>query len=107
MLDNLNQPHHYHNGGAWPFVGGFYVAALVQAGRLEEAQTQLTRLAQMNALGKKSEWEFNEWFHGLSGRPMGFAGQSWSAAMYVYALDAVERGMPCVFNGERGWACEE
>jgi hypothetical protein len=24
---NLNQPHHYHNGGAWSSIGGFYVAA--------------------------------------------------------------------------------
>ena len=29
----LNVPHQYHNGGIWPFIGGFYVAALVQAGR--------------------------------------------------------------------------
>lgn len=103
---NLNQPHHYHNGGTWPFVGGFYVAALVQAGRLEEAQQQLSRLAEMNYTGKASEWEFNEWFHGLSGRPMGFAGQSWSAAMYIYALDAVEGGVPHIFNAEHGWACK-
>ena len=26
----LNVPHHYHNGGVWPFIGGFYVAALVR-----------------------------------------------------------------------------
>src|SRR5262249_25132131 len=28
----LNVPHHYHNGGIWPFIGGFFVAALVKAG---------------------------------------------------------------------------
>ncbi|RPI96199.1 MAG: glycogen debranching protein, partial [Chloroflexi bacterium] len=85
---NLNQPHHYHNGGAWPFIGGFYVAALVQAGRLDEAQEQLGSLVEMNQQGIRNEWEFNEWFHGLSGQPMGYAGQSWSAAMCLYALDA-------------------
>ena len=89
---NLNQPHHYHNGGIWPFVGGFYVAALVKAGRLAEAERQLARLAELNSLGRQGPWEFNERFHGLSGRPMGFAGQSWSAAMYIYAYEAVERG---------------
>jgi glycogen debranching enzyme len=89
---NLNQPHHYHNGGIWPFVGGFYVAALVKAGRLPEAEYQLARLAKLNSLGRKGSWEFNEWFHGLSGRPMGFDGQSWSAAMYLYAHAAVTRG---------------
>ncbi|MHB0868701.1 MAG: glycoside hydrolase 100 family protein [Chloroflexota bacterium] len=89
---NLNQPHHYHNGGIWPFVGGFYVAALVRAGRQAEAELQLGRLAELNSLGRKGPWEFNEWFHGVSGRPMGFEGQSWSAAMYVYAYEAVRRG---------------
>ena len=89
---NLNQPHHYHNGGIWPFVGGFYVAALVGAGRHSEAERQLRRLAALNRLGKREPWEFNEWCHGVSGRPMGFEGQSWSAAMYVYAHEAVRRG---------------
>ncbi len=100
---NLNQPHHYHNGGIWGFIGGFYVAALVQAGRLDEAAYQLDKLAQMNKLGVRDDWEFNEWFHGTSGRPMGFAGQSWSAAMYLYAQDAVMHGEVSVFNEDAGW----
>jgi glycogen debranching enzyme len=100
---NLNLPHHYHNGGAWPFIGGFYVAALVQAGRLDEARTQLGRLAEMNRQGRHGAWEFNEWFHGQSGRPMGYAGQSWSAAMYVYAHDAVTTGRVGVFHPDNRW----
>lgn len=100
---NLNLPHHYHNGGAWPFIGGFYVAALVQAGRLEEARAQLGRLAEMNRQGRRGEWEFNEWFHGQSGRPMGYAGQSWSAALYIYAHDAVTAARVGVFNAAHGW----
>lgn len=100
---NLNQPHHYHNGGIWPFIGGFYVAALVQAGRHDEAEAQLAKLAQMNHTGRWKTWEFNEWFHGLSGRPMGYPGQSWSAAMYIFAHDAVENGRVKVFEGDNGW----
>lgn len=100
---NLNQPDHYHNGGAWPFIGGFYVTALVQAGRLEEAQIQLEQLARMNRMGRHEPWEFNEWFHGLSGRPMGYAHQSWSAGMYIMAHDAVTHGRVDVFNSENGW----
>jgi glycogen debranching enzyme len=103
---NLNQPHHYHNGGAWPFVGGVYVAALVQAGRQAEAERQLDKLTAMVRQGRAREWEFNEWFHGLSGRPMGFAGQSWSAAMYLVAHDAVTHGRVSVFNPAAGWAVE-
>jgi hypothetical protein len=101
---NLNQPHHYHNGGAWPFIGGFYVAALVQAGRLAEARVQLMKLTEMVRMGKQTEWEFNEWFHGQSGRPMGYGGQSWSAAMYLFAADCVERGRVDVFNADNGWS---
>lgn len=103
LVRNLNQPHHYHNGGAWPFIGGFYVAALVQAGRLDEAHAQLLKLTEMNRQGVSAEWEFNEWFHGVSGRPMGFAGQTWSAAMYLYAADAVDHGRVSVFNADHDW----
>jgi glycogen debranching enzyme len=101
---NLNLPDHYHNGGAWPFIGGFYVAALVQAGRRDEAHFQLGKLAEMNRLGVNEEWGFNEWFHGTSGRPMGYGGQSWSAAMYLYAYDAVMNGKLSVFNSENDWS---
>ena len=99
-LRNLNQPYQYHNGGIWPFVGGFYVAALVKSGRLSEAQTQLARLAAANRLGRVSEWEFNEWLHGQSGRPMGYPFQSWSAGMYVYAYHCVRSGAPPFFDGK-------
>ncbi len=104
---NLNQPHHYHNGGIWPFIGGFYVAALVQAGRFAEAEQQITKLAEMNHTGKRpgaSGWEFNEWHHGISGQPMGYAGQSWSTAMYIVAQDAVEHGRVHLLNGENDWS---
>jgi glycogen debranching enzyme len=95
---NLNLPNHYHNGGAWPFIGGFYVAALVQAGLLGEAQHQLERLTRMNQQGKSGTWEFNEWFHGLSGQPMGYGGQSWSTALYLFAHRAVSDGRVPVFG---------
>ncbi len=82
---NLNLPHQYHNGGVWPFLGGFYVAALSAAGQRERADEQLLALARVNRLGKQAPWEFNEWIHGLSGRPMGHPLQAWSAGMFLYA----------------------
>jgi glycogen debranching enzyme len=97
-LRDLNKPDHYHNGGIWPFIGGFYVAALVAAGRHDQAAEQLHRLAELNRQGVRGEWEFNEWAHGLSGRPMGFPRQSWSAAMYIYAYESVKRGSPPYFR---------
>ncbi len=103
LLRNLNLPYQYHNGGIWPFIGGFYVAALVKAGKLEEAKLQLKRLTDLNKKGRKEEWEFNEWFHGQTGEPMGYAGQSWSTAMYIYAYSCVEKGELVGFSRENGW----
>ena len=82
----LNSPHCYHNGGVWPFIGGFYVAALIATGRPGEASAALHRLARLNQQG-----EFNEWHHGESGEPMGVKDQAWSAGMYVFAYECVRR----------------
>lgn len=89
---NLNLPDQYHNGGIWPFIGGFHVASLVKAGLHDRAGEQLELLAESNRLGKHGDWEFNEWLHGVSGRPMGHPRQAWSAAMYIYAFKALEAG---------------
>jgi glycogen debranching enzyme len=84
-------------------VGGFYVAALVKAGRLAEAERQLERLAEANRQGLHQEWEFNEFLHGQTGRPMGAIGNAWSAGMYVYAHAAVRRGaVPPPFDSRGG-----
>jgi len=90
--NNLNLPEQYHNGGIWPFVGGFYVAALVKAGRMEGARHQLEKLAQVNRLGVEGEWEFNEWCHGRTGLPMGYPHQAWSAGTYIFAYHCVADG---------------
>lgn len=89
---NLNLPHQYHNGGIWPFLGGLYVAALVHSGRMDAAEEALIRLAQGNAQGRQGPWEFNEWLHGVSGRPMGHPLQAWSAGMYIFAYHALQEG---------------
>jgi hypothetical protein len=83
----LNLPHHYHNGGVWPFIGGFYVAALVKAGRNSAAERVLQSLAELNERG----W-FNEWHHGETGSPMGVNDQAWSAGMYVFAFECARTG---------------
>ena len=82
----LNLPGQYHNGGIWPFLGGFYVAALVKAGRFEEAKDSLDRLARLNLAG-----DFNEWHDGCTAEPRGVREQSWSAGMLLYARACVER----------------
>lgn len=94
----LNMPDQYHNGGSWPWVGGLYVAALVRAGRHEKAREALYRLALENREGRTHEWEFNEWFHGITGEPRGATDQGWSAGMYVYAYSCVRDGREPVFG---------
>ncbi len=95
---NLNLPHQYHNGGIWPMIGGFHVAALVRHGWQAEAERLLIALAEANRQGMSEEWEFNEWMHGESGHPMGFAQQAWSAAMFLYADHAVRTGELPLFD---------
>ncbi len=80
----LNLPDHYHNGGIWPFLGGFYVAALVKAQRFGEAEAALERLARLNLDG-----DFNEWHDGRTAEPRGVHEQAWSAGMLLYARACV------------------
>ena len=81
----------YHNGGIWPFVGGFYAVALAQSGMRERAARVVERLAEVNALG---DWRFTEWLHGQSFALSGMAGQSWNAAAFLMARDAITRQQP-------------
>ena len=83
-----NQVHQYHNGGIWPFVGGYWVLALAQLGLQAQARTELVKLARVNAL---DDWRFTEWFHGRSLAPLGMAGQSWNAAAWLLARRALPR----------------
>ena len=81
----LNLPNHYHNGGIWPFIGGLWVRYIQKLGLTEVARRELVNLARLCSLGVMHEWEFNEWHHGVTGRPMGKAYQAWSAASFLKA----------------------
>ncbi|MDH4161599.1 MAG: glycoside hydrolase [Nitrospirota bacterium] len=83
-----NMPYQYHNGGIWPYVAGFWVLLLAKLGRKEVARKELERYAQACRL---NGWEFNEWLHGKSGKPLGMAGQSWNAAMFIVAAETLGR----------------
>ena len=90
---DAKEPYVYSNGGVWPFIGGFYVAALVKTGQWEKAEQELELLAQANKLGNKQEWEFHEWLHGKTGK-IGFSSaafQGWSAGTYLFASECVNR----------------
>jgi len=88
-----NQPGEYHNGGVWPFICGFYVAALVAAGRHQLAAKKLLAFTELIKPARVADVEFgfNEWIRAQDGTPQGEDWQTWSAAMYLYAATCVER----------------
>jgi glycogen debranching enzyme len=107
-------PYDYLNGGVWPFIGGFYIAALVKNGQLAQAKIELEKLAKANlkVLQDHNEQEvleaakkhglnpgdllrsrttgFNEWLDGKKGVPKGEPYQGWSAGAYVFAYHCVQ-----------------
>jgi sucrose-6F-phosphate phosphohydrolase len=86
----LNLPYHYHNGGIWPFIGGLWVRFIHRLGLRDVACHELVKLANANRLGKSQDWEFSEWIHGKTGRPMGKAFQAWSAAAFIHACHELQ-----------------
>ncbi len=99
-----NLPGEYHNGGIWPFICGFYVAALVAAGRQRLAEIKLLELTKLVKISRDVDlsYGFNEWFKAQDGAPCGQDWQTWSAAMYLYAANCVEIGKTPFFDEIRG-----
>jgi glycogen debranching enzyme len=87
---NLNSPHQYHNGGVWPYAACFWAMALEGEGKTRLAARELANIASLN---RRNDWQFNEWFHGITGRPMGMPGQSWNAAMFLLAYHSLHDGL--------------
>jgi len=90
--EKYNQPGEYHNGGIWPFICGFYIAALVAAQRHRLAERRLLALTELIRLRREADVEFgfNEWHRAQDGTPQGQDWQTWSAAMYLYAAHCVK-----------------
>jgi Alkaline and neutral invertase len=93
--EKFNLPGEYHNGGIWPFICGFYVAALVAAKKYQLAEEKLLTLTEVvktsnRSLNNNLKFGFNEWLKAQNGQPMGQNWQSWSAALYLYAVKCVE-----------------
>ena len=101
--EKYNRPGEYHNGGIWPFICGFYVAALVAAGKHKLAKQKLIELTGLIKLVRVEnvEFGFNEWISALDGKPHGQDWQSWSAAMYLYAAYCVEHKTTPFFSDIR------
>ncbi|NWJ49982.1 MAG: amylo-alpha-1,6-glucosidase [Bacteroidetes bacterium] len=87
-----NKPGEYHNGGIWPFICGLYVAALVAAEKYTLAKEKLLALTRCVKMSTNTslDFGFNEWIKAQDGLPMGQDWQTWSAALYLYAVKCVE-----------------
>ncbi len=109
----FNNPGDYHNGGIWPFICGFYIAALVAAKRYKLAEEKLIALTHAiklsntveernpDSFGKGVVFGFNEWIKAQTGKPMGQDWQTWSAALYLYAAKCVEEKQTPFFDEMR------
>ncbi|HIE37881.1 MAG TPA: glycogen debranching protein [Anaerolineales bacterium] len=86
-----NRPYAYHNGGLWPVLTGFWIAALVARGYGERAACHLEAIHRANAREADGEaWGFYEYHHGRTHRPMGTRHTTWSGAGAVIAHRALE-----------------
>jgi len=88
---SAKDPYNYLNAGIWPFIGGFYVAALIKIKDYKKANIELDNLAKANELGRDGEWEFNEWLSGETGQAKGTPFQAWSAGTFLYAAECVKQ----------------
>lgn len=85
----------YHNGGIWPWVGGFYVLALERTGK--DADEAFEDLRKVNAL---NDHAFIEWVNseGDIYNQKGTTNQSWSAANYILAHRKIIDGKDNIFD---------
>jgi glycogen debranching enzyme len=105
---SFNNPGEYHNGGIWPFICGFYIAALVAAKKYTLAREKLVALTNIVKLTNTAsvDYGFNEWLKAQDGKPKGQDWQTWSAALYLYAAKCVEEKHTPFFDEMRNDATE-
>ena len=102
--ERYNRPGDYHNGGVWPFVCGFYVAACVAAGRMDLARAEALgadRTGQAVARKRRRSGVSTSGFRRKPVKPSGRDWQTWSAAMYLYAAECVQQQRTPFFDEMR------
>ncbi len=102
-IERLNPPGSYCNGGIWPYACGLYIAALLAAGRQDLAEKNLVVLTELirQATDPSLAFGFNEWHQAQNGLPRGQDWQTWSAALYIYAVECVRRAATPLFDDVR------
>ena len=91
LYEFRNTPNHYHNGGLWPLVHGFFLASFPKENGLGELDAFAEVLARDNYIFP--EYYHGETFEALGTRPLGF-----SASAYLIAYESIVNGKtPFVF----------
>lgn len=83
---DAGKPFHYLNGGIWPFIGGFYILALIKTKKFKEAREELQLLAESNI----KENPFPEWINPIDKKTYGIY-QAWSAGLYILAYNSLKK----------------
>ena len=85
-LDAGATPNKYLNGGIWPYIGGFYVLALIKLKKYKDAERELIKLAESNLKGDS----FPEWIDPTTKKPYGKL-QAWDAGTYIAAYNSFKK----------------
>jgi glycogen debranching enzyme len=80
-----NPPGSYHNAGIWPYIGGYYICALVTVGMVDQANSELQRLCTTSL-----DTEFSECLDFYTGKPGGSPRQAWNAALLLHAVSTLQ-----------------
>lgn len=89
LFEFRNRPHEYHNGGIWPIWIGWLALAFARNNRLADLD-RLAEVAQAR-LGSLTDFHFDEYLHGTTGKPCGTTGMAYSATGVIF-LHAASRG---------------
>ena len=77
-----NRPHEYHNGGVWPVWLGWLALAHARAGRSGDlARLRMLMDGRLRAL---DAFDFEEYFHGETGEPLGTPRMAYTATGLVF-----------------------
>jgi glycogen debranching enzyme len=82
---DAGKPYSYLNGGIWPNIGSFYVLALIKQKKFNEAEVELTKLAEANL-----KYNFPEWIHPIKKKGYGKE-QAWDAGTYILAYESLKK----------------
>ncbi len=83
---DAGKPYHYLNAGIWPYIGSFYVLALIKDKKFKEAEKELQKLAEANLKGNL----FPEWIDPITKKTHGRL-QAWDAGTFILAYKSLKK----------------